>query len=164
MNQININDIKSKTNPSNPILWLFNLGVKSGLPKYVVFFGLLQTSLLLIPESIWGLLGLNIADFIHNCPYFVQHYVNMTSFKCPMFMFWLMSPFTLFITTVLCLMHINIKGYSAYLIRRESRLKRSGKTSDYSSPSGFLAIVLLYLWGTGINLNEPGIFASFSPA
>ncbi len=160
MSQINIG---SKPISTNPILWIFNIGVKSGLPKYFALIGFIQISPLLIPESVWDLLAFNISNSLLNLPHFAQHYVNVTTFKKAMFVFWVISPFTLLISTCLCLIHINNHGYSAYLVRRETRLKKAGKSSDYSFLLGLSIFILLYLWATGINLKEPSVFGGFAP-
>lgn len=160
MSRINI---ASKPISSNPILWIFNLGVKSGLPKYFALLGFIQISPLLIPESVWDLLGFNISNSLLNLPHFIQHYINVTTFKRAMFVFWIMSPFTLLTSTCLCLIHINNYGYSAYLVRREARLRKAGKSSDYSLLFGCAIFILLYLWATGINLKEPSVFSGYAP-
>ena len=36
------------------ISWFFNLGTKSGMPKYTAFLGSLQAAVLFIPESTWA--------------------------------------------------------------------------------------------------------------
>lgn len=143
---------------------LFNLGTQSGMPRYVAFIGLLQICVLFVPEAVWGKLGVDALHSLQNFPIFIQHYVNSTSFKNAMFVFWVMSPFTLLLSTVLFVLHINFQGYPAYLQRRTTRLKQQGKTSDYSLITGLLVFLLLYIWGTGIYLNEPGILGNFVPA
>lgn len=145
------------------MVWLFNLGVQSGLPKYVAILGFLQISPLLIPEVVWDFFRLDIEIFSEQLPYFIQHYINGTVFPKAMFMFWVLSPFTLCLSTWLCIMHLNVKGYSAYLLRREARLKKAGKPDDYASAFGFLVFILLYIWATVINLSEPGIFSHIAP-
>lgn len=54
-------------------------------------------------------------------------------------------------------------GYQAFLHRRTVRLKKSGKTSDYSLDVGILASVIVYVWSTAIYLAEPTIFGGFAP-
>ena len=143
---------------------LFNLGTKFGMPRYVAFLGLLQTGVLLVPDAVWAALRIDALQHLQILPVFVQYYINSATFKNAMFVFWLMSPFTLIINTVLSVMHLNFQGYPAYLQRRVTRLKRQGKTSDYSLIVGILVFLMMYIWGTGINLNEPGILGNFVPA
>ncbi len=143
---------------------LFNLGTRSGMPRYVAFLGLLQTGVLFVPEAVWAALGIDALQHLQNLPIFVQYYINSASFKNAMFVFWLMSPFTLLLSTTLCLVHLNFQGYSTYLQRRATRLKKQGKTSDYLLICGMLAFLLLYLWGTGVYLSEPGILGNAVPA
>lgn len=143
---------------------LINLGAKSGMPRYVAFLGLLQTGVLFVPEEVWSFLGVDALQHLQSLPGFVQYYINSASFKNAMYVFWLMSPFTLSISTVLSVVHINFQGYPAYLKRRAARLKQQGKASDYSLVIGTLVFLVLYIWGTGIYLVEPGILGNFVPA
>ncbi len=154
-----------EVNKGIPVLeGLFNLGTKSGMPRYVALLGLLQSGVLFVPEAVWAALGIDALRHLQNLPVFVQYYINSASFKNAMFVFWLTSPFTLLMSTTLCLAHLNFQGYPAYLQRRAARLKKQGKTSDYSFTFGILAFLLLYLWGTGVDLTEPGILGNAVPA
>ncbi|VVC82351.1 hypothetical protein [Sideroxydans sp. CL21] len=143
--------------------WLFNLGVKSGFPRYVSFVCLIQASIVFVPESIWEGFGINAISYIQNLPNFVQHYVNEASFKNSMFVFWTLSPIAFSINFMLWFTHINYQGYAAYLQRRAARLETQGKTSDYSLIVGALIFTLAYVWYTGINLKQPSILGNFVP-
>ena len=144
--------------------WLFNLGTKSGLPRYVAFVGVIQTGVLFIPEAVWGALRIDVLQYLQSLPDFVQYYINNASYKNSMFVFWLMSPITLSISTVSSVIHLNFQGYPAYLQRRATRLNQQGKTTDYSIIVGVLVFLLMYLWGTGVYLSEPTILGDFVPA
>jgi len=144
--------------------FFFNLGTRSGMPKYAAVLGLVQAAILFIPESIWATIGVNAYRIQAVSPAFVQYYISNSSFKNAMSAFWMFSPFTLIICTVLHTLHINKgTGYQAYLARRAARLKKLGKRNDYSLFVGLLACVIVYVWGTAIYLVEPGIFGSFVP-
>lgn len=144
--------------------FVFNLGVQSGMPRYVAFLGLLQASVLFIPESAWAYFVGDTILHLEFLPAFVQYYINVATFKNTMFVFWLLSPFTLAINTVLCVVHVNFQGYPSYLKRRSARLKQQGKASDYSLIAGILAFLIFYIWGTAIYLAEPQILGDFVPA
>jgi len=144
--------------------FLFNLGVKSGMPRYVALCGLLQAGILFLPEAAWSFLGVDALQHLEYLPAFVQYYINSTNFKNAMFVFWLLSPITLSINTALSVMHINFQGYPDYLKRRAARIQRQDKVSDYSLIAGILAFLIFYVWGTGINLAEPQILGNFVPA
>ena len=120
--------------------------------------------MLFIPESIWTAIGINGSDQAQHLPSFAQYYVKNSGFQNAMFIFWLSSPFVLLINTVLFFIHLNFQGYPAYLQRRSLRLKKQGKTHDYSLIAGLVAFLVAYMWGTGIYLSEPAIFGSFVPA
>jgi hypothetical protein len=143
--------------------WLFNLGVKSGFPRYVSLVCLIQASILFVPESIWGRFGIDAISYIHNLPVFIQYYIAEASFKNTMFVFWMLSPVTFSINLFLWFTHINYKGYTAYLLRRATRLERQGKTSDYSLIVGVLIFTLAYIWYTAIYLKQPSILGNFVP-
>lgn len=143
--------------------FLFSLGTKSGMPRYVTFMFLLQIVVLFVPEEVWTLFGVDALQYMQKLPAFVQYYINSASFKNAMCVFWLLSPFTLLISTVLFFVHVNFQGYPAYLNRRAARLKQQGKTSDYSLVIGGLAFLTMYVWGTGIYLAEPGILGNQVP-
>lgn len=143
---------------------IFNLGTKSGMPKYTAFLGLFQAGVLFIPESILAMLGVNGQEIMGWYPSFIQHYIIGSSFKNAMSAFWLISPFICIICTVLYTLHINTFGYKSYLDRRAARLEKARKTKDYSLITGILAMILLYVWGTAIYQTEPKIYGSFIPA
>lgn len=143
--------------------WLFNLGVKSGLPKYVSFFGLLQISTLLIPDEAWRVIGVNAADHLYYLPRFVQEHISGTHFQNSMFVFWMLSPFTLLINSSLFLKHFSSVGYSSYLARRASRLIKLGKVKDYSLVFGCSVGIFAYFWITVVNLNGPSFLGEFTP-
>lgn len=139
---------------------LFNFGVKSGMPRYTVLLGLLQGSTLLIPESVWTTLGVNLLPYLTAFPAFVQHYVDNSDFKNSMLLFWLLSPFTLFVNTSLYFVHLNFRSYTSYLCRRQLRLANQRKQFDYSLIIGASLLLLAYFWSnwyTGISLRQPTI-------
>lgn len=147
-----------------PLKWLFNLGVKSGLPKYVSFFGFLQISTLLIPEEAWRVIGVNAADHLYYLPEFVQEHISGTRFQNSMFVFWILSPFTLVINSSLFLKtHLTSVGYSGYLARRESRLSKLDKDKDYSLILGLLLVIFAYFWITVVNQNGPSFLGGYTP-
>ena len=134
------------------------------MPRYLAFLGLLQSTVLFIPEVTWAALGLGAQHYIQNFPVFVQYYVNSSDFMNAMFVFWLTCPITFLTSTYLCIVHINFQGYPAYLQRRAIRLKQQGKTSDYSFIAVVLVMLVVYVWVTVINLREPEFLGDFVPA
>lgn len=143
--------------------WFFNLGTKSGMPKYTALLGLLQAVVLFIPESTWAWIGINSQKIQAASPAFIQYYIINSSFKNAMSVFWMLSPFTFTICTALWIVHLNTYGYQAFLCRRMGRLRKAGKTSDYSLDVGILLCVMVYAWSTGMYLAEPTIFGGFVP-
>lgn len=143
---------------------LFNLGVASGMPKYMALFGLIQTCILFVPEMAWSFIGLDAYRYLQYVPAFVQYYVNSTNFQNAMFVFWLFAPLTLGINTVLSLVHNNTHGYLAYLRRRADRLKKQSKTSDYSLVVAIPIFLAMYVLATGVYLQEPLLLGDFVPA
>ncbi len=151
----------------NPVVflvsWFFNLGTRKGLPKYVAILCVLQSTVLFVPESTWTWLGINSQDIQAASPAFVQHYIINSSFKNAMSVFWMTSPFTFIVCTALWISHLNTSGYQAFLDRRMSRLKKSGKTSDYSLDIGILVFIIACIWSTAVYLTEPTVLGSFVP-
>lgn len=143
--------------------WLFNLGVKSGLPRYGSLFLLLQISPLLILDEGWRLLGVSAVDHLHHFPRFVQEYVTGTHFQNSMLVFWILSPFTFLINSFLFLKHFNLAGYASYLSRRELRLMKIGKAQDYSLVIGCSIYILMYFWVTCTNPNNSSFLGEFTP-
>jgi hypothetical protein len=146
-----------------PFEYLFNLGTRSGMPKYMALLGLLQVAILFVPESVWFALGVNGVGWSLRAPPFVRHYVAMADFKNAMFLFWAASPFTFLITFLLSLVHINLTGYQAYLERRAARLQKIGKRLDFSLVAALLATIAVYVWATVINMNEVGLLGNLNP-
>lgn len=135
--------------------FMFGLGTKSGLPRYVALIGLLQTVILFVPEATWSSMGIDASQHLHSLPEFVQNYIQNSSFKNAMFIFWLASPLTLAINSILFIRHFNFLAYTDYQKRRASRLKKSGRTNDYTLIFGALTVIATYTWGVVIDLNEP---------
>jgi hypothetical protein len=151
------------TNDIHVLDFLFDLGIKSGMPRYVVFFCLIQGGILFVPESAWHALGFDALSYIQSFPAFIQYYVNNSSFKNAMLAFWMLSPITLSINTVLWVKHINFQSYTSFLQRRSIRLKKKGKSSDYTLLVGILAAVAFYIWGTGVYMKPPTILGNIIP-
>lgn len=143
---------------------IFNLGAKSGMPKYTALLGLFQAAVLFIPESVLARLGVDAQKILSCSPSFVQYYIINSSFKNAMSVFWLLGPFTFVICAFLYTHHINSNGYRAYLDRRIIRLKKASKTNDYSLMFGIFAAIILYIWSTIIYLVEPKIIGGFIPS
>lgn len=143
---------------------LFNLGTKSGMPRYMAIVALLQIGILLLPESVFAFLGLESFGRTWQLPTFVQYYVSSSSSKHAVLAFWLLSPFTLVTNTALCIAHINsARGFEAYRNRRIKRLAERRKSSDYSLIISCVSVVALYIWAIAIRLDEPTILGNAVP-
>ncbi len=154
----------SEKRDPNILYVFFDLGMKSGMPRYTAILGLLQSSILFVPEHLWTSLGIDALQYISIAPAFVQYYVNSADFKNAMLMFWVLSPITFFGCAVLFSVHINNRqGYAAYIDRKDVRLRSLKRTSDYSLAMGAMAIILFYVWSTAIYLVEPKLFGSLVP-
>jgi len=132
------------------------------MPKYMAVIAIILTIILFVPEAVWAFLGVDAIQQVHGYPKFVQYYVSSTSFKNAMLVFWVTSPFALAISSGLSIFHIN-HDFNKYLNRREEKLKKSGKASDFNLVVGVFVFVCAYIWGTAIYLNEPTIFGGISP-
>jgi hypothetical protein len=133
------------------------------MPKYVLALLILQASIIFVPEKVWLIIGLDASIYENKLPRFVEYYVDGAFFKNSMLAFWLVSPLTLLINTVLFVVHVNYAGYRAYLARRVERLRKQNKTSDYSLVAGAVVMVSLYVWSTVFYLSEPGVLGSAVP-
>ena len=156
-----------KRDMKNMIFWLeplFNLGTRSGMPRYVAFLCLLLGIILLVPETAWRVLGVNLVPHISSFPAFVQIYATNTDYKNAILIFWLLSPVVLVINTVQWIVKINLRDYTQYLQRRSVRLKSQKKTSDYSFMLGVIIFVAFYAWVTFGYVKEPIIFGGYNPS
>jgi len=149
--------------PRGALDFVFQLGSNNGMPRFTVFLGIVQGSTLFIPESVLSWIGLSYELTTIFTPQFVQYYVMNSDFKNAMALFWVISPVMFVLCTTLYTKHVNGVLYSAYMSRRALRLKKLGKSEDFSLVVGGVLFLLLYVWSTVFYHREPIVFGEFVP-
>ena len=144
---------------------LFALGTQSGMPRYVAFVGLIQMSIVLVPESVFEFLGIDSLRALPSLPSFVQYYINASASKNAVLVFWLFSPITLLLNSALFISHVNNeRGFSVFLERRARRLMAKNKESDFPLLMACFVFIAAYFWATLIYLKEPSILGNAAPS
>lgn len=144
---------------------LTNIGTSKGLPKYVAIPILIQLLTLSIPEYIFSTFGFNWSVISHDftLPKFILYFIQTTLYKNNVLLFWLISPLTISMVSLLFLYKINFSEHRDYISRWESRCLNKKSKKDFTLIFSSLIFILIYFGNLLIAHPEPSLMGVYNP-
>ncbi|MDK9557892.1 hypothetical protein QQF73_09680 [Marinobacter sp. M216] len=149
---------------SNFVLRAFGYG-GGNVPSIVVVLTAATVSIIYIPESILGSIGLDIYSSGLELSGWLQYQLRDISNKSSVYLFWLAYPYVFLVNLVAWFFRANIYGFSGYCMRRKNMIRAKGNLDkkDFSLLVGSFVVAACYIVVLVFVRSEPSFLGDFIP-